>query len=329
MNPPPFYSIISFALVAGNCQVEGIPLKILSRNIHLGKISRAVSVRGGEDGIRMARRRVLGSVLGGAVGLGLGAGIGGREAKAGMVMFPPENLNNRYFLLRAGEDDLQSRNTIITNKVYINSFEHGLTSKGKKQIVTAYENLISMTGPDEDLVLWPSIQFNCYQSATLIAELWGLGQNRIVPEYTFLDPRGMGTFEGGPLSKYDFVHEKDQTIGMLYKPPRNDDGTDNESVNDVFIRVRQAMSITETQFSGRTVVFISPDSDNLSVLEAALRAKDSREFLWSLSNHNRFAYAPGEIREVGIGPIQTASGDKDSEGGRTLTNKDVEILMKS
>jgi len=198
---------------------------------------------------------------------------GNKRAKAGMVMFPPESLNNRYFLMRAGEDELLARDEIMTNKVYTNVFDHGLTKNGKRQVVSAYEKLSEMTSTEDDIVLWPSIQFNAYQSATILSQLIGLSQNRIVPEYTFLDPRGMGTFEGGPFSKYEFVHKRDQEEGILYKPPKNDDGTDNESVNDVFIRVRQAMSITETQYSGRTVIFISPDSDNLSVLEAALRAK--------------------------------------------------------
>lgn len=43
-----------------------------------------------------------------------------------------------------------------------------------------------------------------------------------------------------------------------------------ESVQDVFVRVTQLMSILETQYSGDTVVIVSPDSDNLSVLQAGL-----------------------------------------------------------
>jgi len=249
-----------------------------------------------------------------------------------MIMFPPDSLNNRYFLLRAGEDQLLARDTIITNKVYTNSFEHGLTGTGKKQVVGAYENLRSMLkrtqSDSDDIVLWPSIQYNAYQSATILSELLGLGQNRVVPEYTFLDPRGMGTFEEGPLSKYDFVHKRDREQGILYAPPRNVDGTDNESVNDVFIRVRQALSITETQYSGRTVIFISPDSDCLSVLEAAMRAPSEAGFLSSLANHARFAYAPGEIREVGIGPLPSEMDpDSETRPKRKVTEDDVRATL--
>lgn len=49
-----------------------------------------------------------------------------------------------------------------------------------------------------------------------------------------------------------------------------DDGTPNESVQDVFVRVTQLMSILETQYAGNTVVIVSPDSDNLSVLQAGM-----------------------------------------------------------
>ena len=38
------------------------------------------------------------------------------------------------------------------------------------------------------------------------------------------------------------------------KPPPISDGTPNESVADVFVRVTQLMSMLETQYSGETVV---------------------------------------------------------------------------
>lgn len=58
------------------------------------------------------------------------------------------------------------------------------------------------------------------------------------------------------------------------KPPPISDGTPNESVADVFVRVTQLMSILETQYSGETVVIVSPDSDNLSILQAGLIGLD-------------------------------------------------------
>lgn len=60
------------------------------------------------------------------------------------------------------------------------------------------------------------------------------------------------------------------------KPPPVDDGTPNESVSDVFVRVTQLMSILETQYSGDTVIIVSPDSDNLTILQAGLIGLDLR-----------------------------------------------------
>jgi len=65
-------------------------------------------------------------------------------------------------------------------------------------------------------------------------------------------------------------------ISTKIKPPPIDDGTPNESVADVFVRVTQLMSILETQYAGDTVVIVSPDSDNLSILQAGLVGLDLR-----------------------------------------------------
>lgn len=62
------------------------------------------------------------------------------------------------------------------------------------------------------------------------------------------------------------------------RPPPYSDGTPNESVADVFVRVTQLMSILETQYFNETIVIVAPDSDNLSVLEAGLTGLDLRRY---------------------------------------------------
>lgn len=49
--------------------------------------------------------------------------------------------------------------------------------------------------------------------------------------------------------------------------PAGVDGTPNESVADVMVRGRQLLSICETQYLGETILIISPDSANLSILQ--------------------------------------------------------------
>lgn len=55
------------------------------------------------------------------------------------------------------------------------------------------------------------------------------------------------------------------------------------------VRVRQVLSITETQFDDELVVFVAPDSTVLSVMQAAVQGV-------SLRDHWRLAYRPGEAR---------------------------------
>jgi len=71
------------------------------------------------------------------------------------------------------------------------------------------------------------------------------------------------------------VYESD-SLSPNIKPPPTDDGTPNESVLDVFVRVTQVMSILETQYSEDTVIIVSPDSDNLTILQAGLTGLDLR-----------------------------------------------------
>ncbi|MCI05694.1 phosphoglycerate mutase family protein, partial [Trifolium medium] len=88
------------------------------------------------------------------------------------------------------------------------------------------------------------------------------------------------------------------SISPKIKPPPIDDGTPNESVADVFVRVTQLMSILETQYFGDTVVIVSPDSDNLSILQAGLVGLDLRR-------HRDLSFAPGEVRYVDTNDIPT------------------------
>lgn len=65
-------------------------------------------------------------------------------------------------------------------------------------------------------------------------------------------------------------------ISPNLKPPPFTDGTPNESVADVFVRVTQLMSILETQYSSENIIIVSPDSDNLTILQAGLTGLDLR-----------------------------------------------------
>ncbi|KAK6148410.1 hypothetical protein DH2020_019322 [Rehmannia glutinosa] len=137
-------------------------------------------------------------------------------------------------------------------------------------------------------------------------QLTGNTCQHIVPEYSFLDARGLGAYEGKKLDTVSEVYASD-SLSPNIKPPPIDDGTPNESVQDVFVRVTQLMSILETQYSEDTVIIVSPDSDNLTVLQAGLVGLELRRqaFHENIYRHRDLAFRPGEVRFVDANSIPT------------------------
>ncbi|KAJ6294042.1 hypothetical protein OIU76_022174 [Salix suchowensis] len=215
----------------------------------------------------------------------------------GLFQMPPPRLTNQYYLVRAGESEFESLGIINTNPVAKTSVDSGLSEKGKKQIVKAALQLKEMGACDTGCWIWPSITQRAYQTAEIIASVNKISRSYIVPEYSFLDARGLGAYEGKNLEAVSEVYASD-TISPRNKPPPIDDGTPNESVADVFVRVTQLMSILETQYSEETIIIVSPDSDNLTILQAGLVGLDLRR-------HRDLSFAPGEVRFVDISSIPT------------------------
>ena len=120
------------------------------------------------------------------------------------------------------------------------------------------------------------------ETAAIIAKEVGLGQSRIVPEFFFLDACGAGAYEGKSGRAWEEIHTNDERLGVEYRPPATNDGTPSESVSVVLVRENQLVS-----------TIVSPDSDNLSVLEAALSSEDPDE---TLLHHAQFAFKNGEVR---------------------------------
>ncbi|KAJ6821628.1 uncharacterized protein M6B38_388895 [Iris pallida] len=209
----------------------------------------------------------------------------------GLFRMPPARLANRYFLVRSGESVYESVYGVVnTNPVAKTSVDSGLSREGARQASASAARLRRMGACDGSCWIWPSITQRAYQTAEIIAYVNAVDRSRIVPEYSFLDARGLGAFEGKSLDSIAEVYSSD-SISPNIKPPPIDDGTPNESVGDVFVRVTQLMSILETQYSGETVIIVSPDSDNLTILEAGLVGLDLRR-------HKDLFYGPGEVRFV-------------------------------
>lgn len=214
-------------------------------------------------------------------------------AEAGMLLFPlPYPLKNNIVLMRAGECYADSRHETQTNPVKKLRQDNSLTPTGREQVIEASKKLEEMGF--QPSYIWVSNTERAYESAVILAREIQLGQNRIVPEFSFLDARGVGAYEGkNDELTWAEIHKNDETVGISYRPPFNTDGTPSDSVSTVLVRMNQLVSTIESLYSGENVVIIAPDSENLSVLQAALSSETPDE---SLPQHSVYAYKNGETR---------------------------------
>lgn len=218
------------------------------------------------------------------------------SASSDMLTFPlPAPLKNNIVLMRSGECFADKRNEIQTNPVKKLRQDNALTMLGREQAIAAAKQL-SEIGFSPTFI-WTSNTERAYETAAVVAKEVQLGQNRIVPEYSFLDARAAGTYEGSNVGSWDEIHKMDIEQGINYRPPPNTDGTPSDSVSDVLVRANQLVSSIESFYSGENVLIISPDSEVLSILSAALASEDPDK---ELPLHAKYAFKNGEIK-----PLQT------------------------
>ncbi|CEL99273.1 unnamed protein product [Vitrella brassicaformis CCMP3155] len=205
-------------------------------------------------------------------------------------------LNNRYFLMRAGESTAERQGTFFTNPGNKGPMEgNQLTQAGQAEVEEAARRLVQMqfcsSLESGGCFIWANISQRSLETGLMLKNMLGIPQDRLVPEYLYLDPRGVGALDGSSLSLYDSIHQQD-VESIDARPPPGSDGTPNESVMDLFIRIRQLFNILEGQYSGQDLLLITPDSDVLSVTEAAFRG----DSLNDLKSHFQYSYQPGEVR---------------------------------
>eukprot|EP00171_Calliarthron_tuberculosum_P021542 IDg21542t1 len=214
------------------------------------------------------------------------------EAMSGLKIFPlSEPLTNIYYLMRAAECVADAQGVARSNPIEMTSIDvHGLTRGGIQQAINAAEALRS-EDVEYDAWIWSAIATNSMETAEVLAYELNIRRERVVPEFSFLDARGLGALDGRPQSEVKRILKDMDSKDVTLKPMPNDDGTPNDSASDVFVRVRQLLSKLETQYFGERIVIVAPDSEPLSVLQSALTGVD-------LSDHHALYYAPGELRKV-------------------------------
>ncbi|KAK4537892.1 hypothetical protein CDCA_CDCA14G3917 [Cyanidium caldarium] len=226
------------------------------------------------------------------------------RAMSGLVDFPlHQPLSNVYYLVRAGESLDEARGVIETNPVKKTSVSHtGLTAKGAEQSRRAAQRLLdelgfcSGEGVGVDPFacwIWASMTANAYETGEIIAAVAALGHEHLIPEFSYLDKRGVGAYNGQPLTAVMPLIDGLDRADPRARPPPGEDGTPPESLQDVYIRMRELMSKLETQYGAQraSVVIVAADSYPLSVLECVMRGD-------TLDHADRYRYDPGEVRRM-------------------------------
>jgi len=101
-------------------------------------------------------------------------------------------------------------------------------------------------------------------TADLLATTLIMARDRVLPEFTYLDQRGVGLWDSGDFNivepavwAMDYMEAGRQGTGG--RPPPNEDGTPNETLGDQFVRLRQFLSLQESRTSGENILVIFAD----------------------------------------------------------------------
>ncbi|KAJ1449976.1 hypothetical protein M885DRAFT_469902 [Pelagophyceae sp. CCMP2097] len=213
--------------------------------------------------------------------------------RTGLLLLPPaQPLRNKYTLVRSGQTQCEAAGVIETNAAFKTAVSNGLTDLGLEQASNAAD-AISRVSPEP--LIWHGTSRGAAQTAEQIAARLGVSSARVMPEYTLLDARGFGVHEGEALESVPQLHAAYDEKSRYLRPIEGEDGAYADSVEDVFSRVRQVLSIIETRLCGEDVVIVASGSDTLSIAHAALQGLDLRR-------HAELAFAFGEVRYVGDFP---------------------------
>lgn len=197
-----------------------------------------------------------------------------KASSTGLLLLPPvAPLRNEYYVVRAAESIAEAAGTIETNAATKMSVQkNSLTSHG----ISSAES-IPLTAIENNPLVYYSTARSAAQSAEIIARRLGTTRERLIPEFLLLDARGFGAHEGERLSRIDELHALYDAKSRYLRPPEGSDGAYAESVDDVYVRVRQFMSKLETIHLGEQIILITPGNDVASILVAAIQGLDLRQ----------------------------------------------------
>ena len=246
-------------------------------------------------------------------------------ARADLIQFPcqPGDLKNNYSFLRAGESLIEADGLWGSNPMFLTNRENALSENGTAQVQAACVNMVERDF-NPSVVLYPTAA-NAIDTADFVASEMRIGRNRVLPEYTNLDGRGIGKFD---------MNEREAVRSAIWaldaesgpegrdgeRPPATDDGTPNETLANQITRLRQLMAVCETNFSGDDVLFVFPDNTGpalLSCMIAGVPVNRVHELEWS----------PGEVRyDIGMeSTLARLQGGPSKEYAETIKRGKIQL----
>lgn len=184
-----------------------------------------------------------------------------RADARGLVKFPCKDYQflNTYHFVRAGESLLEEEGVWSTNPLFLTNREAALSTKGIDQIEKMCEKL--RTDDIAPTIVRYSLAASAIDSADIIGKALKVGRDRLVPEFNFMDPRAIGSWD---MSQFDATRDAVWALdfdeagsdGKGGRPPSNEDGTPHETLADKVVRLQQLISVLETQYSGDTVLLV-------------------------------------------------------------------------
>jgi len=218
-------------------------------------------------------------------------------ANALLLRFPVDEpntqpLKNKYHFLRAGTSDLEMEGIYSTNPLFLTNRENALSPEGLDSLKEAAEML--KRTPLQPTVAYHSLAANGMDTGDYLAREMRLGRDRLLPEFTYLDQRGIGLWDSSDESVvrpavWAMDAREAGAEGFGARPPANTDGTPNDTLHDQFTRLRQFLSLQESRTAGDIILVIFPDGTGPALLSCMIAGIPYQDV-------HTLEYKPGELR---------------------------------
>ena len=212
----------------------------------------------------------------------------------GLVQFPcTESLGNTYHFMCAGQSLLDEQDIWSTNPLFVTNREAALSDLGIQQVEDSIAQQLIPNNINPSIIRY-AIAASSTDTTNLVARALNVGRDKLVPEFNYLEPRAIGAWDTTARSATEpAVWAMDAMEagrdGLDGRPPPKDDGTPHERLADVAVRLRQLISVLETQYSGDVVLLVACDGSTLALLSCMMAGIPFERV-------HELEYRPGEVR---------------------------------